>query len=234
MAGKLLVSVSGITDRTLAAVDDFCARMDARSVPVSLLVAPCLGERYRLDGDPDTVGWITARRAGGDAVVLHGYDEAATRGWRGEFACLPAHEAGLRLKAADRVLEHLGLRTRVFAAPGWQVSSGVAAALPDNGFRLLVGAQGVTDLVRGTTVRWPVLTVGEGYLPERWRWRRVVMAAGRTARRDGMVRIAVAAPQLRQPGSRQALLDAVDLALLQRSSPTVYRWQAGKTVLGAA
>lgn len=44
-------------------------------------------------------------------LVLHGYDEAATKKRRGEFARLHAHEANLRVMAADRVLEHLGLRT---------------------------------------------------------------------------------------------------------------------------
>ena len=38
--GKLIVSVSGISERTLADVEAFCAQMDARKVPVSLLVAP--------------------------------------------------------------------------------------------------------------------------------------------------------------------------------------------------
>ncbi|EUA10324.1 hypothetical protein I545_5770 [Mycobacterium kansasii 662] len=52
MSGKLIVSVSGIGERTLAGVEEFCAEMDARSVPVSLLVAPRLKGDYRLDRDP--------------------------------------------------------------------------------------------------------------------------------------------------------------------------------------
>ena len=31
---------------------------------------------------------------------------------------------------ADRVLEHLGLRTRLFAAPGWTVSQGTVMRCP--------------------------------------------------------------------------------------------------------
>ena len=65
---------------------------------------------------------------------------------------------------ADRVLEHLGLRTRLFAAPGWTVSQGTVDALPRNGFRLLAGLSGITDLVRRTTVRARVLGIGEGFL----------------------------------------------------------------------
>ena len=124
MAGQLIVSVSGISDRTLADVDAFCGQLAARGVPASFLVAPRIKGGYRLDSDAPTVGWLADRRECGDAIVLHGFDEAATKKRRGEFATLPAHEANLRLMAADRVLEHLGLRTRLFAAPGWSVSPG--------------------------------------------------------------------------------------------------------------
>ena len=110
-------------------------------MPASLLVAPRLKGGYRLDHDAPTVEWLPTGANRGDAIVLHGYDEAATKKRRGEFATLPAHEANLRLMAADRVLEHLGLRTRLFAAPGWTVSQGTVTALPRNGFRLLADAE---------------------------------------------------------------------------------------------
>jgi predicted deacetylase len=234
VVGQLIVSVSGISDRTLADVADFCGRLDERSVPVSLLTAPRLKGGYRLDRDAPTVDWLTARRTRGDAIVLHGYDEAATKRRRGEFASLQAHEANLRLMAADRILEHLGLRTRLFAAPGWSVSPGVVTVLPRNGFRLLAGLTGVTDLVRGTTVRARVLGIGEGFLTEPWWCRTLVMSAERSARRGGILRVAVAAPQLRKPGPRQAMLDAVDLALMHGCTPAVYRWLPDPALLDAA
>lgn len=40
----------------------------------------------------------------------------------------------------------------------------------------------------------------------------------------GIVRLSVSGRQLRKPGPRQALLDAVDLALMHGCAPTVYRW----------
>ena len=166
--------------------------------------------------------------------MLHGYDDAATKKRRGEFAMLRAHEANLRLTAADRVLEHLGLRTRLFAAPGWVVSPGVVKALPRNGFRLLADLHGVTDLVRHTTVRTRVLGIGEGFLTEPWWCRMVVLSADRIARRGGIVRVAVAARQLRKPGPLQAMLDAVDLAAMHGCTPTVYRWRSDRAVLDAA
>ncbi|CAM4198108.1 hypothetical protein MB901379_04295 [Mycobacterium basiliense] len=234
MSGKLIVSVSGIGEHTLAEVDEFCAQMDIRSVPVSLLVAPRLKGNYRLDRDPGTVEWLAARRAGGDSLVLHGYDEAATKKRRGEFATLHAHEANLRVMAADRVLEHLGLRTRLFAAPGWVVSPGVVKALPKNGFRLLADFHGVTDLVRQTTVRARVLGIGEGFLTEPWWCRMVVLSSERIARRGGVVRVAVSARQLRKSGPRQAMIDAIDLALMYGAAPMVYRWLPHKAILDAA
>ncbi len=224
VAGQLIVSISAISDRTVADVAGICEDLRARSVPVSLLTSPRLKGGYRLDRDAGTVDWLTARRTDGDAIVLHGYDEAATKRRRAEFAVLPAHEANLRLMAADRVLDHLGLRTRLFAAPGWAVSTGVTKVLPRNGFRLLAGMSEVTDLVRGTAVRARVVGIGEGFLSEPWWCRTLVLAAERVARRGGIVRVSVSGRQLRKPGPRQALLDAVDLALMHGCAPTVYRW----------
>jgi predicted deacetylase len=234
MAGQLIVSVSGIGDHTLDDVDAFCVHMDQRGLPVSLLVAPRLRDGHRLERDPCTVEWLTGRRAKGDAIVLHGYDEAAAKSRRSEFATLPAHEANLRLMGADRVLEHLGLRTRLFAAPGWEISRGAIAALPRNGFRLVAGLHGITDLVRDTTVQGRVLAVGEGALAEPWWSRMLVRSAERTARRDGVVRLAVAAGQLRRPGSVQAMLDAADVALLHGCTPSAYQWQPAQAVRAAA
>lgn len=234
MAGQLIVSISGISDRTLADVDTFCGQLDERGVPGSFLVAPRIKGGYRLDNDAPTVDWLTRRRERGDAVVLHGFDEAATKKRRGEFATLPAHEANLRLMAADRVLEHLGLRTRLFAAPGWTVSQGTLIALPRNGFRLLAGLSGITDLARQTVVRARVLGIGEGFLTEPWWCRTLVLSAERTARRDGIVRVAVAARHLRRPGPRQAMLDAVDLALMHHCAPAVYRWEPYPALTDAA
>ena len=185
MAGQLIVSVSAISERTVDDIAGVCGELRSRSVPLSLLTSPRLKGGYRLDRDTTTVDWLTAQRTAGDAIVLHGYDEAATKRRRAEFAVLPAHEANLRLMAADRVLDHLGLRTRLFAAPGWIVSPGAQKVLPRNGFRLLAGFSEVTDLVRDTAVHARVLGIGEQFLSEPWWCRTLVLAAERVARRGG-------------------------------------------------
>ncbi|MCV7192642.1 DUF2334 domain-containing protein [Mycolicibacterium brumae] len=233
MTGRLIVSVSGISDQTLPQVASFCDALSARGVPASLLVAPRLPGGYRLDADPETVDWLHSRRDGGDAVLLHGYDQAATKARRGEFAELGAHEAKLRLMAADRVLEHLGLRTRLFAAPGWAASHGAVKALPQCGFRLLAGPGEVSDLVRGRSDRGRVLGVGEGFLTDPWWCRLLVLSAERVAQRGGLARLNVSARRLPIPLVRKAMLSAVDVALQNGCEPAVYRWEAGRVARAA-
>ena len=218
------MSLSGITARTRDDAEAFTAQLHARAVGVSLLVTPRLGADYRLDRDPATVEWLTQRRAGGAAIVLYGFDEAAAKKRRGEFATLPAHEANLRLLGADRVLDHLGLRTRLFAAPGWSVSVGTRQVLPRNGFRLLAGLHGVTDLVSDRTERARVLGIGSGFLTTPWWCRMVMVTTERIARRGGLVRLSVDARQLHKPVVTEAVLAAVDTAVSLRCRPECYRW----------
>lgn len=229
MPGELFVSVSGISDRTLAGLDEFSGMLDARGVGMSLFVAPRRKHGYRLESDPATADWLRYRRALGDAIVLHGFDEAATRRRRSEFAVLPAHEANLRLIAADRTLERIGMRTRLFSAPGWSVSPGAVTALRRNGFRLLIGRHESTDLVRGSCSRVRLLGIGSGFPKEPWWCRSLVLLAERAARRGGPVRPAVAAGQLDKVAPRHALLDAVDAAIGHGCTPAVYRWESGST-----
>lgn len=234
MTGELLVSVFGISDRTLPYLDEFRRALGPRGVPVSLFVAPRRTHGYQLEADPGTVGWLRRQRSAGDAVVLHGFDDSATKRRRNEFAVMAAHEANLRLLAADRILEKAGLRTRLFAAPGWNVSAGTVNALARNGFRLLIGRSASTDLVRGVSLRARTIGLGPGLLTEPWRCRAVVVTAERTARRGETVRLSVAAEQLAGDGPRRAVLDAVDLALLHGCAPDIYRCPPGPVASRAA
>lgn len=234
MAGQLIVSISGIRNSTVDDVAEFCTELDARGVPLSFLLTPRQAGGYRLSDDSWTAQWLRCRRERGDAIVLSVYDAAVTNRRRPEFASLPAHEANLRLMAADRVLEHIGLRTRLFAPPGWLASPGAAQALARNGFRVLAGLSGVTDLVRQTTTRARVIGIGAGFLTEPWWCRTLVLAAERTARRGGDVRITVSARQIRGGGPRLAVLDAVDLASMHGATPGVYRWQPRSAGANAA
>ncbi|WP_159842184.1 DUF2334 domain-containing protein [Nocardia sp. CY41] len=233
MNAELIVSISGIRNTTRDAAMDFAEEMDRRGVPLSLLVAPRLKGKYRLLDDPATQAWLRGRRARGDAIVLHGYDQAATKRRRAEFATLPRHEARLRLTAADRVMEQADLRTRLFAAPRWDASAGALDALPEVGFRLALGLASIIDLERNTAQKSRVYGIGEGFRAEPWWCRALVMGAARTARRGGVLRLAVSAPQLARSGPRQAMLDAVDLALFHGAAAATYRWEQFPAVRAA-
>ncbi|OZE18784.1 DUF2334 domain-containing protein [Rhodococcus sp. 05-2255-1e] len=224
MSGRLIVSVSGIKNDTYEHAAEFARDLDGRGVPLSLLVAPRLKDKYRLAADVPTQEWLRSRRDSGDAIVLHGYDQAATKRRRSEFAALPRHEARLRLMAADRVMEQTGLRTRVFAAPRWIASPGAIEALPEAGFRMIASLNGIHDLDRDGTIRARVWGIGEGFKAEPWWFKALVLGAGRTARRGGVVRLAISAKQLGRPAPRQAILDAIDLSLHHNAAAGVYEW----------
>ena len=67
------MSISGLSDRTLADVATFRTQLEDRGVPASFLVAPRVKGGYRLDRDATTVDWLVEQRIDGDAIVLHGF-----------------------------------------------------------------------------------------------------------------------------------------------------------------
>ncbi|WP_019202169.1 DUF2334 domain-containing protein [Tsukamurella sp. 1534] len=232
MSSPLYVSVSSLSDATRERAEWFTEQMADRDVPVSLLVAPRLKGKYRLVDDPSTQSYLRERRAAGDAIVLNGYDQAATKRRRAEFSTLGTHEAKLRLAAADRVLEEVGLRTRVFAAPRWNASTGALLALPEAGFRVNLGYTATTDLITGEEERARVLGIGDGFLSEPWWCRALLAQSNRIARRGGVLRLSVDARRLASSTVTRTMLDAVDLALHHGARPQVYASRA-KVLLAA-
>ncbi|MCG8919675.1 DUF2334 domain-containing protein [Actinokineospora sp. PR83] len=224
MTARLLVSLSGVDPRTLSSCADLAEALDTRGVPLTLLVAPRLTT-------PDTLAWIRTRTS--DAVLMHGSDHAANpgvvrRGRRPEFAALPAHEAGLRLTAAMAAMERAGLTADGFAGPRWLASPGTRTALRARGFRLCADALAVHDLRTGEAHRAKVQSLGHRETPgrrestETLRCFALVLAAARTTRRQATLRLAVSATDLTRPGPRQAVLDAVDVALGNNATPATY------------
>jgi uncharacterized protein len=219
----LLVSVAGLVpgaplDAAVALADP----LDARRVPLTVLVGP--------RPHPEVVAWATARRGVGDAVLLHGTRPlpggAPERGGgpadrrpehrrpdrrrperRRPYRRLPAHEAGLRLAAALRTRDALGLPVDGFAAPGWSTSSGVRAALAAAGVRLCLDDTGVhrlgPDGVPVVSRRGPVISV------DPW-W----AARGRRTERD-LVHLAL---DTGVPVARAVRL--LDAALVAGAAPT--------------
>ncbi|MEU6132064.1 DUF2334 domain-containing protein [Saccharopolyspora sp. NPDC047091] len=245
MGFPLVVSLSGLGDRALEHCAWFAAELDLRRVPLTLLVAPRPNGSAPPLPDRPAVSWVRERRGLGDAVALHGFDHAphaqrllprvASSGpaavVRGaEFAALPAHEAGLRLRAAAAALDRLGLRAELFVPPRWLSSPGTVTALRERDFAVCADALGVHELRTGRVHRARVHALGPGARVEHWWCRALVLGVGRTARRGRPVRLAVDAADLARSGSRQAVLDAVDLALHHGAEPATYAAFAGAAV----
>ncbi|MDD7936626.1 DUF2334 domain-containing protein [Actinomycetospora straminea] len=140
MSPRLLVSVTGLgPGAPLAAAVALADALDARRVPVTWLAGP--------RPHPEVAAWATARRRLGEAVLLHGTRPEAEPGR--PYRRLPAHEAGLRLTAALRSRDALGLAVDGFAAPGWAASPGTRTALAAAGIGLLLDDGGVHRLGLG-------------------------------------------------------------------------------------
>jgi len=224
MSARLLLSVSGINDHTVADCARFADELAGRGVPLSLLVAPRPPSGIPMG---DAVAWVAAQRGAGAALLLHGYDHTAPvgparLGRRAEFAVLPAHEAGLRLTAATAVLERHGLRTDLFAPPRWLASPGTIAALQRRRFALCATVGAVRDLGTGFVHRGRVFGFGQSGIAEPWWCRAMVLGAAGLARRGGLLRLAVDATDLRRSGPHQAVLDAVDIALHHGATASTY------------
>jgi hypothetical protein len=133
----LLVSASGLAPGApLASAVRLCDALDARRVPLTLLVGP--------SPHPEVAAFAAARRRAGDTVLMRGTREAHDGGR--PYRRLPVLEARLRLAGAMRSAEALDLGVDGFAAPGWSVSDGTRRALAEAGLDLLLDDTGVHRL----------------------------------------------------------------------------------------
>lgn len=232
MAARLIVSlpVEGDSFEVLANVESFADALADRGVPLSIQIRP-VGPEGPLPPQSRLAGWLRERRTGGDALVLHGYDHSRRplgsqhRIRRAEFSALPSHEAALRLAAARWVMERAGLETAAFTPPGWRASAGTLTALSVRGFAVCADEVGVHLLKPPVSapVRARVLGYETGPRgPEAMCARLLVAKAARTARRGGLVRIAVGRDDLHRAERRGAALAAVDAALGHGATGTTY------------
>lgn len=220
----LVVSLSGLEHRSLDSCADFAAELDRRDVPLSLLISPRPTDLDARDRMSPLLGWVADRLSRRDTVSLHGFARTSPglRSRLAPAARLPAHEAGLRLVAASAVLEQAGLRTHTFIPPRWLASPGTVLAAQRRGFAVCADAMGVRDLGTGQVLRSRIRILGPGEAAEPWWCRALVLGAGRAARRGRAVRLAVDAGTLAKPAVRQAVLDAIDLALHHGAEPVTY------------
>ncbi|MEV4311760.1 DUF2334 domain-containing protein [Actinocrispum sp. NPDC049592] len=217
MSARLVVSLSGIGIRTLHRCVELAGELDLRGVSLSLLFTPRVAGSEQ---HPVVVDWVRQRRARGDALLLHGFDHTARR--KAEFGTLPAHEAGLRLTAANRWLERMGFEgVDGFAHP--TASPGTLTALRDKGFVLCAESTRVHDLRNGLVHKGRSHGLSHGERVETWSCFALVLSVARAARRGGLVRLSVDAADLSRPGPRRAILDAIDIATHHGAEPITYR-----------
>lgn len=224
VSAPLMVSLSGINAWTLDRSADLSVELATRGVPLSMLFTPRISGA---DQPCSVLTWIREQQAAGNALVQHGYNQQAdtkarTIRRRAEFASLPAHEAKLRLTASATTMERLNLTTDAFAAPRWVASPGTLLALRHKGFALCADVLGIRDLHTETVHRGRIQGFGFGERTEPWWCFALVMGAARAARKGHLIRLAVDTADLARPGPRQALLDAVDIALHHGATPTTY------------
>lgn len=223
----LVVSLSGLDCQLLEECASFAAELDRRSVPLSLLLSP-RGTGQLLPAPP-VLSWVVQRLQHRDALILHGFARGEAP-WQGLLPRLHRRRLGeggargtaLRLVAVTRRLAGVGLRTGAFVPSRWFASPGTITALRRHGFAVCADAVAIRELRTGRVHRARVHALGSGERAEPWWCRALVMGVGRAARRGKPVRIAAEAADLRKPGARQALLDAVDLALHHRALPATY------------
>ncbi|GAA4843541.1 hypothetical protein GCM10023201_38010 [Actinomycetospora corticicola] len=203
---RLLVSVTGLAPGApLGSAVALCDALDARRVPLTLLVGP--------RPHPEVAGFAAARRRAGDTVLLHGFrsvhDDARP------YRRLPVLEARLRLAGASRSAEALGLPVDGFGAPGWTVSPGTRLALAEAGLDLLLDDAGVHRLgaagVPTTGLAGLVVEPGRS-VPTGWRSRLT-----RTRRPEPVAELVHLTVDVSRPA--EPLLAAVDAALADGALP---------------
>lgn len=221
-APALVVSLSGVRDDRLLDAARFSAALMDRGVTPSLLVAPHAGSDWSLRNSPAVLRWIKNRVEEGSELLMAGFDQT-DKGRRGEFASLGEHEARLRLTAATRQMEALGLHTDMFAPPRWILSRGTKVILPELGYRIAADLHGVHDLVTDTVDPTRVVAFGEGFGAAGW-WRRAIATTiERNINNGRSIRLSISASRLSELKVRRDALRIVDYALNSGAVATGYR-----------
>lgn len=219
----MIVSISGIRDTTVSDAAKLAARLDKQQVQYSLLVAPHIGQGWRLSKDADTLDFLRTAKAAGRPIILAGYDQSNIKKRRAEFASLGTHEALLRLTAARRQLAHLDLDTTLFSPPRWVASPGALEAAPQAGMTVLADLGAIHSFDPQLTVAARVLGIGEGF-GARKLWRRsVAESVQRILGRGGIARVSIDAKHLADGTRRSEFLSLIESA--QRSGTALVDYE---------
>ncbi|RJO69056.1 DUF2334 domain-containing protein [Nocardia panacis] len=245
VCARLVVSIHDVAPASARQTARWCADADALGIPVSLLVIPGPWRGERLADHPDYAALLRERRAGGDEIMVHGWNHRAgpegsalrrgvgrvvARG-AAEFAALDRTAAAAKLRDALQVMAECGLGTTGFTPPGWLASPEAERALVAAGFTHTTTHFGVKDLRTGHLHRGFALShrPGGGW-SERVGAEVFERAARRTAARGGLVRLALHPDDLSRPGLRETTLRAAAAALAAGARASTYADLIGSVI----
>jgi predicted deacetylase len=234
----LVVSIHDVSPATAEQTRRWCADTDTLGIPVSLLVIPGPWRGQTLAEAPDYAAELRERvSAHGDEIVLHGFTHTAgssgpalrrllgravARG-AAEFAALDEAHATELLTAGASVLRSLGLTAQGFTPPGWLASPGALRALTATGFSYVTTHRGLRRLPsRSLTAGFALSHRPVGGVSEWIGATLLSTTATNTARRGGLVRIALHPDDLSRPRLRSVTLRAISAALAAGATAHTY------------
>lgn len=235
--GCLLVSVHDVSQGTMHAAREWADALDARGVPITLLVVSGPYEGPALSPDSEVAAWLREREARGDEAAVHGWSHempGGAVGWRrslarpiargaAELAAVSEPEGRRVLTRCAVTMASAGLRPTGLTPPGYLLSPGGRAAARAVGLRYTASHAAVHDALEGRTHRIPAFCHRPGTRLEGAGAALLVTAVGGLARLGRSVRIGLHPADLARPALRSAALRAVDDALASGLRPMTYR-----------
>ncbi|HIW94958.1 MAG TPA: DUF2334 domain-containing protein [Candidatus Corynebacterium gallistercoris] len=233
----LMLTLTGIESSTLQATRKVRDHADKMGIKAGLVVS-LNGGQWKLSHDAETQEFLRESAAAGHEMLLGGLGplsaKPATSGGgggapgKGEFHRLGKHESTLRLSAARRQLDSLGLHPRVFAPSRWLASEAALQAAKDVGFAVAADAYSVRNLETGTRHDVRVLAFGDGFGAVTW-WRRNVRnTTRRMAGKNQDIRLSLSGGKASHKEIRNDMEQILERLLRHGYQPQTYRGYANK------
>lgn len=191
-APRVLLTITGLRQDTVTAAEKM--RDAARALDLHAgLVLTVQGPNWRLKDDQAALELFHDSAARGHELLLGGLGPLGGAHGKGEFHRLGRHEATLRLSAATRQLDALGLSPKAFAPTRWLASEDALQAAGEVGFAVAADAYTIQDLVNEERHPVRVLAFGDGFGSVKW-WRRNVLNSVRRGAAKGKdIRLSISA-----------------------------------------
>lgn len=191
-APRVLFTITGLRQGTVTAAEKM--RDAARALDLHAgLVLTVQGPNWRLKDDQAALELFHDSAARGHELLLGGLGPLGGAPGKGEFHRLGRHEATLRLSAATRQLDALGLSPKAFAPTRWLASEDALQAAGEVGFAVAADAYTIQDLVNEERHPVRVLAFGDGFGSVKWWRRNVLNSARRSAAKGKDIRLSISA-----------------------------------------